>query len=390
MRLAFLLGSGASLRAGMPSTRQITNAVLTGTNVRKSTDGHYFIDGETRTNPAEMTDIEICRVLATFVHSYIEQFYETRRTHPTNYENIAYVLTQVAETISREIDNPAVEAFVHLLMACPEIEKTIQCRDLGEMAQEAANYVADIAWSLCRIEPQTTDYLRFILEANGERTDGTYVFTLNHDLVLERFLESQRVHFADGFGEPKGNVRYWENSLDPEAGSGVVVAKLHGSVNWFVFDTHAGQEPVIPVGDANHLLDEQGRLLPVPVHPRPALLLGTFNKMYSYTSGIFADLHCCFHRVLRDTSTLISVGYGFGDKGINTKLVQWLNTSFRRRLVVVHPDPCSLRGCARGAIIKDWDDWKQNDRLVEVQMKAEELSWRDHLQSTILSESEGP
>ena len=67
-----------------------------------------------------------------------------------------------------------------------------------------------------------------------------------------------------------------------------------------------------------------GDLLDTP--GRPELLVGTFNKMHPYTASVFADLHCHFHKCLRQVNSLICCGYGFGDKGINTKLAEWINT----------------------------------------------------------------
>lgn len=41
-KIAFLLGSGISLRAGMPSTSDITEQVLSGEGVTFHSDGTYY------------------------------------------------------------------------------------------------------------------------------------------------------------------------------------------------------------------------------------------------------------------------------------------------------------------------------------------------------------
>jgi hypothetical protein len=379
MRITFLLGAGASRAAGLPCTNEITETVLSGKDVRKDTDGHYFIYADQRPTPGEERDIEECTKLATLVHSYVERYYRDRPTHPTNYESIAYILTQVAETISGEFDNPAIQALIDQLNDDPKVAEICDGRELGSLAEQAATYITDIAWSMVKREPGSTAHLKFLLGAREMNQDATYIFTLNHDVVLEKFLGGCKIPYADGFGQPKGQVRFWENALEPDGQVHFVIANLHGSVRWFPFDTNEGQVPVVPLGDPYHLRDEVGKAITAwPVAPRPVLLIGTFNKMYSYTNGVFADLHCCFHRLLRETSTLISVGYGFGDKGINTKLVQWLDSS-KRRLVVVHPRPEELYCCARGAIRNRWQEWKALGKLVEVSKKAEETSWDEDL-----------
>jgi hypothetical protein len=107
------------------------------------------------------------------------------------------------------------------------------------------------------------------------------------------------------------------------------------------------------------------------------LLAGTFNKMLQYTAGIYADLGFQMYSALRETEVLILCGYGFADKGINTRLVEWLYSSQKNMMVVIHPYPHSLKMRARGAISKNWDNWLQSDRLVLVQKWIEETSWKD-------------
>ena len=43
MKIAFLLGSGISLKAGMPRTSEITEKIISGKNVKRYTAQHYYI-----------------------------------------------------------------------------------------------------------------------------------------------------------------------------------------------------------------------------------------------------------------------------------------------------------------------------------------------------------
>ena len=42
-RVSFLLGSGVSIPAGMPSVKDITERVLSGMEIYRHTDGKYYI-----------------------------------------------------------------------------------------------------------------------------------------------------------------------------------------------------------------------------------------------------------------------------------------------------------------------------------------------------------
>ena len=75
-------------------------------------------------------------------------------------------------------------------------------------------------------------------------------------------------------------------------------------------------------------------------YARPMLLVGTYNKMRHYTSGIYADLYFELRRALRETERLIVCGYGFGDKGINRQLIEWADSADQKQriMVVIHRD----------------------------------------------------
>ena len=64
-------------------------------------------------------------------------------------------------------------------------------------------------------------------------------------------------------------------------------------------------------------------------------------------------------------------------KGINTKLVEWINANHSRRWVVVHPDPQSLMDCSRGAIANHWQQWQADGKIRTVEKRIEESGWNE-------------
>lgn len=387
--LSFLFGSGVSIPAKMPCVKQITERVLSGTGVRRHTAGNFEF-GQPLYVHAGLPDEYVPRVV-TFLRRLsveIEQYYSSDHDRWVNYEDLYYVAAQIHDSEVGEYDNPIVQAFVDKIM--PDIKQLLVGQEneirkkweLHEIAGEATHYIHDIVWHFLSTEPADLDYLHCVQDAcNDIKSASVNLFTLNHDTVIERYLNICGIKYTDGFGQPINDVRYWSPEVFEDSSHNVRLFKLHGSVNWFLFEPHATSWRNHPVGiavngDFWHTKNPDGQLQR-PIDGRPMLLAGTFNKMLQYTSGIYADLYFQLHRALRETEILIVCGYSFGDKGINTRLVEWASSSKQNVLVVIHAEPESLKMRARGAIIKSWDNWVKSNRLVLVQKWIQDTSWKD-------------
>ena len=127
--------------------------------------------------------------------------------------------------------------------------------------------------------------------------------------------------------------------------------------------------------DPNHERDGQGQLLDIPIDGRPALVVGTFDKALRYDAGVIAEQHFRFHESLRDAQRLVVVGYGFRDKGINTRLIDWTVGSPNRRLVVVHGNEKALTRGARPAVQGKWETWRSEGRLVVISHMVGDTDW---------------
>ena len=279
--------------------------------------------------------------------------------------------TQLHDAESGEFDNPAVKALIEKLSQNEQLCTLIaDDKDRLHLFEETENYIRDVVWGMLKRRPATVQHLNWLVNmVHDESVQSINLVTLNNDTALEQVLSSSSVSFCDGFGEPVNRVRFWQPDLFQDA-ERVRLVKLHGSIDWFFFrsDRNIG----IP---QNH-----DRWLTAP---RPELLIGTFNKMLEYTRGIFADLHCYFHRCLRQTQFLVCCGYGFGDKGINTKLSEWINADPDRRLVVIHANSHNLFERSRGAIANHWTRLKKEKKLRLIEKWIEEISW-DEVKQALL------
>ena len=104
--------------------------------------------------------------------------------------------------------------------------------------------------------------------------------------------------------------------------------------------------------------------------------MGKFNKMLHYTSPLYLPLHYWFYRELETTDALIVCGYSFGDKGINQRVVHWMNSKPRWKMVVISPDAKDGWKKARRAIGMNWERWRKVGKLIPREFKMESANWR--------------
>jgi SIR2-like protein len=184
----------------------------------------------------------------------------------------------------------------------------------------------------------TEGKLRLGLDAiteTAKRVKTLDIFTLNHDVLVECQCKADDVAYEDGFADRRGELRIFSD-WPLERRERVRIFKLHGSVNWFLYDFPGwARAYAIPDKDAFHSLDQNGKLVK-PVQGKSSFLSGAVVKQQSYVVGIFGDIFAAFRHHLRNHTHLICCGYGFGDSGINNCLQQWLCDAHDKKLVVLN------------------------------------------------------
>lgn len=388
--MAFLLGSGASIGAGLPSTAALTRAVVCGDGYMRHPDGCYY-KGQPPYAHMGWPDTHVPHIseFLQWLRHHVSDYYCDILRREVNYEDLYYLAEQIHDEESGDIDNPfiryseiEIRKMIHKcrvgIQNSPASSKSsTQCTIIIE---EMIKYIIGVVKSELSKQPTSTTYLTFLREAQASLNIGPInIFTLNHDLLVDQYLRDNGVEVIDGFGPSGHSLRYWDPNEFSAATPGCTLLKLHGSINWYRYrDVSWRADRVgccLDNRDPDHTKDRNG-CMPYTSEGagRPRILVGTFNKMLAYTNGIFADLFCEFRRRLARTDALIICGYGFGDKGINSQLVHWAFGE-GRRMLVVHPEPENLLACARGAIQENWDDWNKEEVLRLHCSKIEDLSW---------------
>jgi hypothetical protein len=410
-KVCFLLGSGVSLPAGLPSTSKMTQEISRGEDfvweksrpIRLKTDAEKL--GTRIVGPASFADSDDDRwnehvrpvlLLVSWLKVQAERRYAAWPGREVTYEDIAYLAGQLRDDLLDEYENPALLPF--LKKALDELDgllidrtqftssRRISQTMLRELLGQTVDYIRwGVALLLGKAGAQKeAAYLKLLVEAADDpRVSELNIFTLNHDALVDSIFKSNAQHLlvVDGFLKEEEGFRRWAPSSFDSAAK-VRLYKLHGAVDWrrvepkqrspqYSNNPWAEEFVGIETGLSSHY-----RAMGDP----PLLLAGTFNKLFDYTADIFLELQYRFHRALFENDHLIVCGYGFGDKGINQRIVERMTRAQPCRLLLI--DPSSLNGIklkARGAVSNKLDYWLREGRFVHWQHRVENstlVSWK--------------
>jgi len=372
--IAFLLGSGISVPAGFPSIRQIMEQLLSGEGLIMRNQHFYFgTQGYPFQNIA-FRHIQRIIFLLKKVIEIIERQHGRSENEPVNYEEIAYVISQCYSHILGEYDNPVVEEFLKTIVDSLKLqffvdyhdpadiekrrqeftEEVINRSELQSFFEEAENYIKDVvAAMLNRIIYAPTEHLAFIVEAiNDEDNTEINLITLNNDLLLEQALFKQSIAYADGFSVVNGKKYFDPKTYRNDVHVNVI--KPHGSTNWYY----------------NRDTYQVAHSSPLEAMPyeRPYMLIGTNNKLLEYSRAPYTALFAEFYLRLQRSDALIICGYGFGDKGVNSQIIDWMYDDKAHRIVVIHRDGESITGSSMsGAIRRNFQIWVKEGRVAFVE-----------------------
>ena len=354
MKTAILLGAGTSVPAGFPSTNCLTKSILSGAGIKRNSDCTYQL---TEPDEDERAVVQLVNCAVRHIHGKAKRYFEEWRESPPHYEHLYYVAQQVWDEEMGEMENPTIGPFAKELKA--ELTPLLASASgqyvpdtIEGLYREIRHYIADVVWRSLLLEPNQTNHLKLFAEAcRSGRVIG--ISTLCHDTHVETYLKEQGITLADGFSAPRDGYRYWKD--DFSSTKAIPFLKLHGSTDWFLLGDYSSQICIPPAGQDSQRLQSEDGTLRYASNGRPELLIGTFNKLAEYSQGISLDLYYRFRATLNSADQLVICGYSFGDKGINTVILEWFAAKPGRRFVIIHPEPDSLIKNARGAIKNRWE-----------------------------------
>jgi len=361
--VVFLLGAGVSVAAGMPSTKEITQELLTSTKLQLNSDGSvkYTEDAS--------SSVESYQRFLRWMRYDLASLTRGGRDQDVTYEDIYYVLHAVNEALWGESVDPL--ATLYCKHASAKFSESQQgpssslCMD-KRWVRKCARFVRSAVGAYLEHAQRNRTLNYCSLAVLGEvcaarDTRRVHFFSLCHDFVLERFLHCRGVPFFNGLGQASKSIRWLETEGYRKTECKVLVYKLHGSLEWARWRAEENADTLGRVGarvakprptDLIFLEDGKGYHYRPP-EPYSAIVVGTLNKAADYQWAPFRDLVSFFLEALERTNRVVVCGHSFGDRFIAGHLADWLRAEPDRRLVVVDPRSNELKEKLKGRVFED-------------------------------------
>jgi hypothetical protein len=339
--MIIFLGSGVSLPTGLPDVRKLTEAVLTG-DWHKHTDQLFYRGRVTDQIMADPTSA-IQRFLR-FLKGLADAGFAKERREAAIYEDLFFICNQLVEHEDGMGRNVSILPFLDSIRAGLS-QFPINQGHIGGFHSHLhalAGMACTLIQSVVRIELHTNrEPVGLDLVVELAKQPATTVVSLNHDLLVERKFQIASLPYHDGFGTPDGEVRWFDDKL-LEPSDLPRLLKPHGSIDRYYFFPSNGLSGASGIGipthtDPDHCRNASGELL--CNNGIPQFLTGVGNKVDSYNSGVFAETMFRFHETLKRENQIVMSGYGWADRGINVRLLDWLFGDRTRKIYLLHENP---------------------------------------------------
>lgn len=282
-RAAVLLGSGASVSAGLPTSPKLTEAV------------HSSLADNGDDQQAAAFDHIVQLLDASGRNTDIEAVYEfAQRLLDTS--GLPNVLKSTL---------PSAEHLRALVGDHPDL------RNPSPLEQGHPGLIRRVVVALLRSDPSKASYLEPLFDLANDT--GLDIGTLNYDLTVEHAAKARGGAFKVSYAQndplqPLGHIRLW---------------KLHGSLDWS-WRTEAPANPGSP---------PRWTVYRPACDADRAIIFGAGNKLTPH--GPFLRLLNAWEDRLNQADHLLIVGYSFADHHLNEVLTRWCWSDPGRRTITV-------------------------------------------------------
>jgi hypothetical protein len=191
--------------------------------------------------------------------------------------------------------------------------------------------------------PQSYDFLeplKDFLEKHPLSPFRLDIFSLNNDLVLENYFNSNKNKPWRGFASGEW-VGFDEEDFPEEFGR-INLYKLHGSLDWVRLDTGDFKEiDKLEDADNTHVEEQHS----------PYVIFGQGTKTFSVEP--FFSLVQHFRKKLTNKEYIFVIGYSFFDPYINNLLIEAIRSK-SKKIIIVNPDfgPQALKNLERDEYLR--------------------------------------
>jgi hypothetical protein len=378
---SFLLGSGVSLESGVQSVTDITEAIF-GENYWEHTDGSIIKGEHPSKYLREHYDVshlqDYLKILHDINNDYLHARYDG--TQQSNFEDLYDLALQIYQEAGMSRENAAIKLFHDKIQ-----KETLPIRkgyhgfddpmDLRTLSYKTMGFIETvIKYGLNENEVKGLDVLTELIE-NG---NNLQIFSLNHDLLVEKLCVEKGFSILDGFSDLDGEVRWYKPSKWDEEAQ-LKIYKLHGSRDWsFVLHHQRGDNYAILTGrDKWHNKDAQGEEVQLQLD-RGYILTGQ-RKSENYYTGIHGEIHYRFTKHLKSTDTLIVSGYGWNDIQMNWKIFDWLESYDNAKLVIIHRNPEEMGHDSRHTNFRRFEVFERQGKVIFIKKWFQDVELEDIL-----------
>ncbi|MHB0876619.1 MAG: SIR2 family protein [Anaerolineae bacterium] len=304
--IAFLLGAGAAVDAGLPTAERLAQLAEEGL-----VENHDSM-------------VPVFRFISGAIH-FGQACQGATLTAATNIEQILACCTLLARRNTHLI-YPFVSAWHERVAQLQRLTADGEYADQPDSFAWLAHYCkAGLSRWLEIREPHRLKYLRNFVIDFTRLSQRLNLFTLNYDDCIERALAETigpvNEKWTTGFDHSGWNPRLLQAD-----GMRACLYKLHGSLDW-VRDERLGVCSVRwpRADDAEEL----------PADTDPLLIFGADVKLQAVDPYLTLLYH--FQQALYSSRVLVTIGYSFGDDHINSMILRALQQDSQMRCVVVGP-----------------------------------------------------
>lgn len=385
MKIGCLFGSGISLKAGYKRVSDITDIILSGKDISSRTYPKYCIlpPMYSQENNEDENVNRITNYLNLLYNKNKQYNKEFNNNFSLNYEDLYYIVRQLHDELLGEQKNLIVRQYLQNFEINPDSMLTVKNHGpyhnftIKDLIIETMTYINRIVTDLLLLPKNDISYMKIIKEISEDKdTEGTDIFSLNHDLLFETYFDENNITYCDGFNEPKdkSTLKHFEPNLFNNNNK-INLLKLHGSSNWFRYKEGNTEFIAKSISsDIDHKKDENGKHI-LPVYKKAEILIGTFNKLIDYNYGIFSELLCLFINKLSQINILIISGYGFGDEGINAKIIGWYYKDKKNKIILIHSNFEKLK--IESSFKYKFDDMQRENRFFLINKKFQDATYEE-------------
>lgn len=306
----FLFGAGATKEAGCYTSREILNNLLENENFSEFKDLLHFLFSslEYHTKWRTLKQKEKGQLVTPFV-SNIEDLMLLIKRIKNRDIYLPYPITGSWSDKINEFENFWLN------------NKNSPTQN--NIFQSLETKIKSELYSWLVVEKEKFEYLtplKEFLKCDDNSKINLDIFTLNYDLVLEKFFNNNDVTLLNnGFY----NNFFRGHNDEQFADTRVNYYKLHGSIDWI-----KNEDGEIELIDRNDIKNHISKSL---------IIFGEGNKFLSVDP--FLTLSFAFKEKLKEKDFYFVIGYSFFDSYINNLLLEGLRkkSDFNKKMIVVNP-----------------------------------------------------